>query len=141
MGYNDGMASDAVDVVRGNSEAFSRMDVDGMLRFYAEDAVVVDRRRVSMGTFRGHPELRAYYLSIFHSTATLHETLDVVGRRGALVAAACELRGRLAGAPARAADVVVPYGLLIEVHDGQITHLELHESGENALAALEEHDG
>ena len=129
---------DPVAVVRANSEAFSRMDVDGMLALYAEDAEVVDRRRVSLGTFRGHHELRAYYLSIFHSATELHEELEVVSERGPLVVASCELRGRLAGAPARAADVVVPYGLLIEVRDGRIARLELHESGEDALAAADE---
>ena len=135
------MEGDAVAVVRGNSEAFSRMDVDAMMAFYAEDAVVVDRRRVSMGTFRGHEELRAYYLSIFHSASELHEDLAVLAERGDVVVAGCELRGRLAGAPARAADVVVPYGLVIEVRDGRIARLDLHESGEDALAAATEGDG
>ena len=66
------MGGDEVDVVRRNSAAFSRMDVDAMMEFYAPDAVVEDRRRVSIGTFRGHDELRPYYLSIFHSAAELH---------------------------------------------------------------------
>ncbi|MDQ3739581.1 MAG: nuclear transport factor 2 family protein [Actinomycetota bacterium] len=132
------MATKPADVVRANSAAFSRMDVDAMLGFYAEDAVMVDRRRVSMGTFRGHDELRAYYLSIFHSATELHESLDVLAERGPVVVAGCELRGRLAGAPARAADVVVPYGLLLEVRDGRIVRLELHESGEHALAAADD---
>jgi hypothetical protein len=30
-------------------------------------------------------------------------------------------------------DVVVPYGLLIEVRDGLIARLELYESGDEAL--------
>ena len=132
------MASDAVSDVLSNSAAFSRMDVDAMMEHYAEDAVVVDCRRVSMGTFRGHEELRAYYLSIFHSASELYEDLRVVAERGEVVVASCELRGRFAGAPARAADVVVPYGLLLRVRDGRIAHLELHESGDDALAAIEE---
>lgn len=135
------MAGDAVTVVRGNSEAFSRMDIDGMLAFYAEDAVVVDRRRVSMGTFRGHEELRAYYLSIFHSASELHESLEVLADEDGVVVAACELRGRLAGAPSGAPDIVVPYGLVIEVRGGRIVHLALHETGDDALAAFRERDG
>jgi ketosteroid isomerase-like protein len=36
--------SEAVGVVRANSAAFSRMDVEAMMEHYAPDAVVVDRR-------------------------------------------------------------------------------------------------
>ena len=127
-------------MVPGYSSAFSRMDLDAMMELYAEDATVVDCRRVSMGTFRGHEELRAYYLSIFHSASELHETLDVLEHEGAVVVAGCELRGRLAGAPSGAPDVVVPYGLVIEVRDGRIAHLELHESGDDALAEYRERE-
>ncbi len=126
------MGGDAVAVVLANSEAFSRMDVDAMMALYAEDAVVTDRRRVSMGTFRGHHELRAYYLSIFHSAAELRETLDVVGENGERIAAHCELYGRLAGS-VEGSGVTVPYGLSITVVDGLITHLEIAEDGEHAL--------
>ena len=135
------MGGDPVAVVLANSEAFSRMDVDGMLALYADDAVVADRRRVSMGTFRGHQELRAYYLSIFHSASELHETLEVLAHDGDVVVAGCELRGRLAGGPSGAPDVVVPYGLVIEVRDGRIVRLDLHEDRDDALAAFREGGG
>ena len=127
-------SSEAGAVVKANSVAFSRMDVDAMMELYAPGAVVIDRRRVSMGTFRGHGELRPYYLSIFHSASQLHEDLRVVAARGTVVVADCELRGRLANAAAHVPDVVVPYGLLIEVLDGRIARLELFESGDDALA-------
>ena len=126
--------SDAVRVVRANSVAFSRMDVDAMMELYAADAVVVDHRRVSLGTFSGHGELRPYYLSIFHSASELHEDLRVLAERDGRVVTACELRGRLAGAAAHVPDVVVPYGLVIEVRDGRIARIDLYESGEDALA-------
>ena len=129
------MGDDELDVVRRNSAAFSRMDVDAMMEFYAPDAVVDDRRRVSMGTFRGHDELRPYYLSIFHSAAELHEELRVVAHRDGVVVADCELRGRLADAPALAPEVVVPYGLVLRFRDGRISELELWESGADALDA------
>ena len=128
------MPADEVAVVMANSAAFSRMDVDAMLAYYAADAEVVDRRRVSLGAFRGHDELRAYYLSIFHSASELREDLTVLAHAGPIVVAGCEITGRLAAAPANTADIVVPYGLVIEVHDGKITRLELHESGDDALA-------
>jgi ketosteroid isomerase-like protein len=128
------MGGDELDVVRENSAAFSRMDVDAMMEFYAEDAEMVDRRRVSIGTFRGHHELRPYYLSIFHSASELHEDLRVTAHRDGIVVADCELRGRLADAPATASDVVVPYGLVLHLREGRIQRLELFESGEDALA-------
>ena len=129
--------SDPVTVVKANSAAFSRMDVDAMMELYAPDALVVARRRVSMGTFRGHAELRPYYLSIFHVASELYEDLHVLAAKDTIVVAACELRGRLADAPVHVPDIVVPYGLLIEVRDGRIVHLELHESGDDALAESE----
>ncbi|HEX2085342.1 MAG TPA: nuclear transport factor 2 family protein [Solirubrobacteraceae bacterium] len=131
------MGRDEVSVVRANSEAFSRMDVDAMLELYAPDAVVVDRRRVSIGTFVGHDELRPYYLSIFHTASELYEDLQVIAHRGELVVADCEVRGRLANAPAGAPEVTVPYGLAITVKDGRISRLELYENGQDALAAVE----
>jgi ketosteroid isomerase-like protein len=135
------MEGDAVEVVLANSDAFSRMDVEAMMRYYAPDAVVVDRRRVSMGSFSGHDELRPYYLSIFHSAASLHEDLRVVEVDGDVVVADCELRGRLAAAPPTAREITVPYGLVIEVRDGLIVRLELHESGDDALASHREDAG
>jgi ketosteroid isomerase-like protein len=129
------MGGDDVDVVRANSAAFSRMDLDAMMHLYAADAVVVDKRRVSIGTFRGHDELRPYYLSIFHSASELHEDLRVMAHGDGVVVADCELRGRLADAPAMAPEVVVPYGLLLRLRDGLIEELELYESGDEALEA------
>lgn len=117
-----------------NNAAFSRMDVDGMLELYAPDAIVVDRRRVSLGTFTGHGELRPYYLSIFHSADSLAEDLSVLADEDGVVVAHCLLRGRLAGAPLGAADVEAPYGLVIHVRGGRIARLEIFEDGEDALA-------
>lgn len=129
------MGGDELAVVHANSAAFSRMDIDAMMEHYASDAIVVDERRVSLGTFQGHDQLRPYYLSIFHSAAELHEELRVIAHRDHLVVAACELRGRLADAPAMAAELTVPYGLVLHVRDRKIERLELYESGDDALAA------
>jgi ketosteroid isomerase-like protein len=125
------MPPSAADVVRANNAAFSAMDVDGMLALYASDAEVVDRRRVSLGTFTGHDELRAYYLSIFHSAEELHETLTIVGERGGMVAADCELFGRLSGS-VPGSGVTVTYGITVTVADGVITHLDIAEDGDHA---------
>jgi ketosteroid isomerase-like protein len=129
------MSGDELSVVHANSAAFSRMDVDAMMALYAEDAVVVDKRRAGMGTFRGHEELRPYYLSIFHSASELHEDLTVLAAADGVVVTDCELRGRLADAPALAPEIVVPYGLILRFRDGRIAELELHETGADALEA------
>src|SRR5687768_11208050 len=99
------MGGGDLDVIRANSEAFSRMDVDAMMDLYAPDAVVVDRRRAGFGTFTGHDELRPYYLSIFHSASELHEDLEVLAHGDGVVVTHCELHGKLAAAPTTAGEV------------------------------------
>lgn len=126
------MPASEIDVVRANSAAFSAMDVDAMLELYAPDAEVIDRRRVSIGSFSGHEELRAYYLSIFHTASELHEELSVLAHAGPIVAAQCELVGRLA-ADTTGATVTVTYGLAMEIRDGRIVRLQIAEDGEHAL--------
>ena len=126
------MAASEIDVVLANSAAFSAMDVDAMLELYAPDAVMADRRRVSLGTFTGHDELRAYYLSIFHSAAELREHLEIIGHAGPFVAARGELVGRLA-ADTSGTTVTVTYGMALEVRDGRIVRLQLAEDGDHAL--------
>ena len=120
-------------MVRENSEAFSAMDVDRMLALYAEDAEVVDQRRVGLGRFSGHAELRPYYLGIFHSAAELHETLEVVSADGDVVVTHCELWGRLAEGP-RGSTATASYGLIIVVRDGLIRRIDVCEDGEHALS-------
>lgn len=126
------MPRSAIEVVQANNAAFSAMDVEAMLELFAPDAEMVDQRRVSMGTFTGHDELRAYYLSIFHSAAQLRETLEVIAERDGVVAASCELWGRLSGDTA-GSGLTIPYALVVEVQDGLIRRLQLAEDAEHAL--------
>jgi ketosteroid isomerase-like protein len=135
------MSDRDVAVVRANSEAFSRRDVDTMLTMYAPDAAVVDRRRVSLGTFRGHDDLRVYYESIFHTAAEMREEMTILAARDGLVVTHCDVIGRLANAPAGSPEITVPYGLVVRVEDGKIAHLDLYESGDDALAAFNEGQG
>ena len=121
-----------VAVVRRNSAAFSARDVDEMLRCYAADAEVVDRRRLGFGHFNGHHELRTYYEGIVHSAADMHEDLQVLASAGGVVVAHCELSGHLATDPAGPA-VGASYGLVITVRDGLIQRLEIHDDGDEAL--------
>ena len=121
-------------LVQRNSAAFSARDVDGMLRCYAPDAVVVDRRRFGFGSFTGHAELRTYYEGIVGSAADLHEEMRILEARDGLVVADCELSGHLATDPAGPL-VSAPYGLVITLRDGLIARLEVYDDGEGALEA------
>jgi ketosteroid isomerase-like protein len=115
-----------LDTVRANSEAFSRRDVDAMLELHAPDAVVVDRRPVGFGEFRGHDAIRSYYAGLFDNTSGLHEHLEVVEERGDVVVASCHLRARLAGADAD--EVTFDYALRIGIAGGLIATVEIFES-------------
>jgi ketosteroid isomerase-like protein len=121
-----------VAVVQSDSAAFSAGDVEAMLTHYAPDAVADDRRRVSMGTFRGHEELRPYYESIVGSAAELCERLEVLAEGNGVVVAGCELSGYLAGDPA-GRRVTVDYGLVVTLRDGLIQRLDVCDDGEAAL--------
>ena len=122
-----------MEVVAANNAAFSAMDVDAMLALYAPDAEVVDQRRVGIGTFNGHDELRAYYLSIFHTAAELTETVTILASDGnGRVATHCELFGRLAADPT-GSGVTVTYGLFYEIENGLIRRLQIAEDAEHAL--------
>jgi ketosteroid isomerase-like protein len=123
---------DATDVVLANNRAFGAMDVDAMLALYAPDAEVIDRRRAPMGSFSGHDELRAYYLSIFHSACELREELTVLAARDGVVAAHCELFGRLAADPT-GPEINIPYGLVYDIEDGRIVRLQIADDGDHAL--------
>ena len=124
---------DPLAVVQANNDAFSRRDVDGMLALYAPDAVVADRRKMGLlGTFRGHDELRDYYLGIFHAAASRTEHLEVLAHRDGVVVTDCELRGRLASDP-DGREMVAPYGLIVHVAQGLIQRLEIYDDGRDAL--------
>jgi ketosteroid isomerase-like protein len=118
-------------VVRANSAAFSRRDADGMLAFYAPDAVVIDRRRVGWGEFRGHDALRAYYQGLFDNAGRLHEELQIVSDEADLIIASCRVTAHLAGQPDAPA-VDFEYALRIAFADGVIQLMEIYE---DAVAA------
>ncbi len=126
-------ARDPVEVVRGNSAAFSAQDIDAMLAHYALDAVVQDLRHGGLlGSFTGHDELRTYYLGIFHMARWMREDLEVLAASGETVVADCELHGQLAADP-DGREMVAPYGLLVTVRDGVIARLEIYGDGPEAL--------
>ena len=127
------MTRSNVEVIRANSEAFSRRDADGMLEFYAPDAVVIDRRQVGWGEFRGHDALRSYYQGLFDNASELHEDLEVVSEDGDVVVASCHLRGRLVGQP-DGPEVTFDYAIRVTFADGLIAALDIYEDAAAATA-------
>ena len=123
-----------VDVIRANSRAFSRRDVDAMLELYAADAVVTDRRPVGWGEFRGHDDLRSYYQGIFDNADELREDLEIVAEDGDLVVAWCELHARIAGQP-EAGVITFRYALRIRLADGVIAAMDIHDDADTAVRA------
>ena len=127
------MSRSNAEVVRANSSAFSRRDEDGMLEFYAPDAVVIDRRAVGWGEFRGHDVMRSYYQGLFDNAEQLHEDLTVVSDEDDVIVAACRLTARLVGQP-EAPPVVFDYALRIAFADGVIQSMEIYEDAAAAAA-------
>jgi ketosteroid isomerase-like protein len=114
------------EIVRANSDAFSRRDVEAMLRFFAPDAVVRDRRAVGWGEFHGRDAVRAYYEGLFDNADELFEDLAVVSESDGVVVASCHVNAHLAGQP-REAVVTFDYALRVTLADGLITALEIYE--------------
>ena len=128
------VASPNIEVVRANSAAFSRRDVDAMLKLYAPGAVVIDRREVGWGEFRGHDALRSYYQGLFDNADDLHEDLEVVAEQGDTLVAACRLTARLSGQP-EGSEVSFDYALRIRLANGVIAAIDIYDSAEDATAA------
>jgi len=127
------MAPSSADIVRANSEAFSRRDVDAMLGFFASDAVVRDRRAVGWGDFLGRDAIRAYYEGLFDNVDEIYEDLTVASASAGVVVAPCHTTARLAGQP-DAALVTFDYALKVTVADGLIQALEIYEDAKTAGA-------
>ena len=85
------------DVVRANTEAFSRRDVETMLDLFAPDAVVRDRRTVGWGDFHGRDAIRAYYEGLFDNADKIYEDLAVVSEQADAVVASCRVTAHLVG--------------------------------------------
>ena len=120
------MSRTNAEIVRANSAAFSRRDENGMLEFYAPDAVVIDRRAVGWGEFRGHDALRSYYQGLFDNAAELREDLEIVSDEDDLIIASCRVTVHLAGQP-DAPPVEFEYALRIALADGAIQSMEIYE--------------
>jgi ketosteroid isomerase-like protein len=114
-----------LEIIKSNSDAFSRRDAEGMLALWAPDATMSDRRAVGWGEYQGRDALRAYYLGLFDNVAALHEDLKVVSAEGDVVVVTCHTRALLAGDPE--AEVTFDYAMRITLSDGLISSLEIFE--------------
>jgi ketosteroid isomerase-like protein len=128
------VARSNIDVAQANSQAFSRRDADAMLELYAPDAVVVDRRAIGWGEFRGRDALRSYYQGLFDNVEEIHEDLEVVDDRGDLIIARCHLTATLVGRP-EGGDMNFDYALRIAFADGLIESMDIYEDAAAASAA------
>ena len=124
------MSRSNADVVRANSEAFSRHDIEAMMELFAPDAVVRDRRAVGWGEFDGRDAVRAYYEGLFDNTDAIDEDLSVVSESGDVVLGSCRANVRLLGQPDGA--LKFEYVLKVRVADGVIKELEIYEDLESA---------
>jgi ketosteroid isomerase-like protein len=131
------MAEENVELVRRSIDAFSRGDIDGVLKCYAPDAVVDWSNSIGFdaGVFRGHGEIRAFM-------ERFHEGFD-------------EIRIELLDGPVEVEDGLVvvenvsySHGrdgivvqarstFLIRIRDGEQTSLTLYQTKEEALEAAE----
>lgn len=127
------MSAANAEVVRANSDAFSRRDVDAMMAFFAPDAVVRDRRAVGWGDFLGRDAIRSYYEGLFDNVEEIYEDLAVASASGDVVVAPCHTTARLAGQP-DAALVTFDYALKVTVDGGLIKALEIYEDAKAAGA-------
>lgn len=127
------MADSNAEVVLANNAAFSSLDVEGMLRWFAPDAIVIDRRPMGWSEYRGHTALRAYYQGLFDNAAELREEIEIVAQDGDVVIADCHTSATLAGSP-EAGAIEFSYGLAIELAGGVITTLEIYPDAPTARA-------
>src|SRR3954451_16227900 len=125
------MSPENADVVRANSDAFSRRDADAMLELFAADAVAADRRPVGWGEFRGRGAIRSYYQGLFDNASEIDEQLEIVSEEGDVVIASCHVTAKLAGQP-DSPGVAFDYALRLTLADGLITSIEIFDDAASA---------
>jgi|SRR5215218_8932377 len=129
------MSQENVEIVRRNTDAFNRRDLDGLLETWASDAVLdwSNARSFDAGVYRGHGEIRAF-LDRFLATwdEVRFEIVDgpVEVEVGLLIAEnVAYLRGR-DGIEAQARSA-----WLITIRDSEQTSLTLYQTKREALEA------
>jgi ketosteroid isomerase-like protein len=128
------MSGENVEIVRRNTDAYSRRDLDGWLAGWAPDAVLdwSNSRGLEAGVYRGHEEIRAVverFLAAFEELRI--ELIDPVEVEDGVVVAEnlAYLRGR------DGIEVQARSAFLITIEDGQTTSLTLYQTKREAFEA------
>jgi ketosteroid isomerase-like protein len=128
------MSEENVEVVRRNTDAFSRGDFDRFMEDWAPDAVVdwSNSRGVDVGVYRGQGEVRAFAQRFREAFEEIRiELVDPVEVKDGLVLAenVAYMRGR------DGIQVEARSAWLITFRGGQQTSLTLYQTKQEALEA------
>ena len=128
------MSEENVEIVRRNTDAFSRRDFDGFMEDWAPDAVVdwSNSRGPEAGVYRGHGEVRRFaqrFSEAFEENRI--ELVDPVEVKDGLVLVenVAYMQGR------DGIEVQARSAWLITFRDGQQTSLTLYQTKQEALEA------
>jgi ketosteroid isomerase-like protein len=130
---------DLVELARRSFEPLSRHDVDGIMSFYAPDAVW-DLSTGGLGMFRGHAAIRDFMEDWLRSYDRVEVDLgEVVHLGSGVVFIVCEQKGLLAGS---GGEVAIRYAAVIVWVDGLIesvtNYLDIDEARAAAARLAEE---
>jgi ketosteroid isomerase-like protein len=129
------MSQENVEIVRRNTDAYNRGDLDGLLENWAPDAVVdwSRSRGFDAGVFRGHDAIRAHWQRLLEAFDEVRiELVDPIEEveDGLLVV---ENLGYLRGRDG--IEVQTRSALLITIRDGQTASFTLYQTKQDALEA------
>ena len=129
------MSQENVEIVRRNTDAFNRRDLDGLLESWASDAVLdwSNARAPYAGVYRGHGEIRAFlegFLATWDEVRFEIVDVPVEVEDGLLITEnVAYLRGR------DGIEVQARSAWLITIRDGEQTSLKLYQTKQEALEA------
>jgi ketosteroid isomerase-like protein len=128
------MSQENVEIVRRNTDAYNRGDLDGVLETWAPDAVVdwSNSGGFDAGVFRGHDEIRAHWQRLLEAFDEVRvELVDPIEVEGDLVIV--ENLGYLRGRDG--IEVQTRSAWLITIRDGELTSFTLYQTKQEALEA------
>jgi ketosteroid isomerase-like protein len=128
------MSQEKVEIVRRNTDAYNRGDLDGTLNTWAPDAVLdwSRSRGFDAGVFRGHAEIRAHWQRLLAAFDKVRiELVDPIEVEGDLLIV--ENLGYLRGRDG--IEVQTRSAWLITIRDGELTSFTLYQTKQEALEA------
>jgi ketosteroid isomerase-like protein len=129
------MSHENVEIVRRNTDAYNRGDLDGILKNWAPDAVVdwSNSRGFDAGVFRGHSEIKAHWQRLLEAfdevRIDLVDPIEEVEDGLLIVENLAYLRGR------DGIEVQTRSAWLITIRDGELTSFTLYQTKQEALEA------